>query len=197
VNRREALKKIGIASGFAVLPSGIWVPKSFAGPLQRAHLAVIAGSTVVSGGSCESGTTDVSFEYTDGAQSFGSAAYGRSFTPSSSGQIYSIWVYISYAAASSEVELRWGTSSNLTTYEASHTMEVTSGSWNEFVFATNGNVSASTTYYFGMVENSGDARFAYEGTGGPGRLYASSPGWDMDSIQPVHNVAYKIDLCDS
>lgn len=173
-----------------LLPNPAW---SWLGPANPASPCVVGA---VAAGECATGTTDVEYDYTGGASALTDAAIGRTFIPTQSKNLYSIWIYIGYASAGSEVEVRWGTTADLTTYVAAKSQVVTTASWNEFIFETKGNVTASATYYIGLAEVSGDARIGYLSTGGPGKLTASSAGFNLDGFIEGWNISYKVDLCD-
>jgi hypothetical protein len=128
---------------------------------------------------------------------------GQSFQVSASGELSSISIYIGSVETEGSIEMRWGTSSDLTTYEDSKTESIVSGdalSFKKFTFATKGSVATSTTYYFGVKTASGSIDYRRDNAAGyaNGIHYYDTAGtvWDMNASSGSIDLRFRIYLCD-
>ena len=119
--------------------------------------------------------------------------YGFRFTIASPRSDYGISPRINVSSGSTDVEIRVGTSSDLSTYIARGFATVTSTSTNNYEAIqwedSGGNpmkmdFAASTYYYVGLMPTNGSVNWQ-RGTGdvcsGMSHYYSSSSGWNMDS----------------
>lgn len=149
MNRRQFIKQCGL-----------YVPASLAIPsIARAFNPAVFEWFNASAPAC---TKDVSNlvmdqQVDDGDTALTAAAKGQSISYASPWSLYSIRLYFGYVPTGGTVTVRIGTSANLGTYiEEWAAVSVPSAGWVEFVSVLNSAYSASTTYYFGLIENSGD-----------------------------------------
>jgi len=156
-------------------------------------------TTYTPAATCASDSVDVSNESTStGSSAAQSAAYGNSFQ-CSAGSLSAIGIYVT-TTTGAEIEVRWGTSSDLTTTYESTTLTIPSdgdAQWHKATFTNKVTVSASTTYYYGYVLNSGSVSVGYSGNDyANGELiYAGSSGWNMSSTLNA-DFLFRIYLCD-
>jgi len=172
-------------------------------PLYSDMNPYIAGVPVSGGEGCLTDSVDqeqAEYGYNSGMYSL---ARGQSFVVSQAGDLSSIEIYFYHHVADADVELRWGTTANLTSsYVDSDTYSVTSTGWHKFTFDTKGAVSTSTTYYFACIITSGgdlslgadntepdytDGQYYYGTTGAPWNLTQTASGRDL---------AFRVYLCD-
>lgn len=156
------------------------------------------GSAAGGGGSCTTEAKDANYETGSNNYYVISAARGQSFQ-CSAGTISSIEVNVGYAGGSASVECRWGTSGDLSTYTASKTDTISETGWHKFTFDTKGAVSASTTYYFAVVdaldtENIG-LNVNSSGAYASGNRCHATSGWDMDTEDDGGDVLFRVNLC--
>lgn len=144
--------------------------------------------------SCASDSIDVDqFGNQDTSQGASSHAYGQSFEVTQNGTLSAI--SLEFQTYSGNATVRWGTSADLTTYEAEATMDVNESS-EKFVFATKGSVSTSTTYYFGLIENSGTVVFYLSSSDVYGDYYYdASTTWNMSYVAALC-MSFRVYLCD-
>jgi hypothetical protein len=135
----------------------------FAGPLQEMHKRVIAGSTVAGGEACT--CTSAYCEQTSGTSTanMGGAAVGQSFQISEDCDITYIDMYIT-VVSSGTATLRIGNvSEDLSVYlQEVGPVAVNSTGYARFTFSPAIEATASTTYWFGAVENSGGLQLTYD-----------------------------------
>jgi hypothetical protein len=169
---------------------------------------VVVGGGVAAPGGCTSGTTDTSYTAEEG--DWGADAllagdvYGQSFQVSTAGSIYSIEVEIYNFTAGETVELRVGTAITLDdSYTSTVTTSHTTASFVEFVLETPMEVSASTTYYFGLkgADNAGDSRISKRrnlggGEGYSGGAYMYGGTWTLGYSESTSDATFRIKLCD-
>ncbi len=130
-------------------------------------------------------------------------ATGQSFQVSKNGTLCYIDIYMAYIQDNSQIEVRWGNTANLTEYQASKILTFTSTDdvqYQRFTFDTKANVSTGTTYYLGVVKNSGTTVISKRnnvGTYANGNLYnALSAGWNMNNSSVTYDFNFKVGLCD-
>ena len=129
-------------------------------------------------------------------------ARGQSFQ-CSAGSLSAIDIAIGFTSGA-ELEVRVGTTADLSTYSATKTYTVPGDGDDQFhkiIFDTPVSVSASTTYYFGIVENSGDARISYSGDEyGSSSLSrrdgTSGDTWNLTTVSSAIDLRFKVYLCD-
>ena len=168
-------------------------------------LATLAGASMViqkivdGGSSCESGsycTAEYCVYDADGSiQSLGVDAYGQSFQVPATNGIYSIEVEAGFANNAS-ITVRIGTSTNLNTFIVEGTASGIGSGWTEIVVSTHPELSSGVTYYIGIIETSGDFRWAYEAS-----EYTHGSDYGTDSVWQLGNAgarcySFRIKLCD-
>lgn len=171
-------------------------------PLYSDMNPYIAGVPVSGGGGCL--TDSVDQEQTDTSYETGmaSTSRGQSFVVSKAGKISAIEISFNRNASDGDIEVRWGTSANLSTYIASATGTVTADGWLKFTFETKGDVSTGTTYYFAAMNAGGNDievhsdRTDPEYTSGQYYYGASAESWDMTNTISDRDLAFRVYLCD-
>jgi hypothetical protein len=169
----------------------------------NADIDTIEGSTIAGGG-CTCGTVDETIAATaDSNQSTSAAAHGMSISPSTTiNNVCGLNIYYGYVGSDSVHTLRFGTSSDLTSYDE----EVGSGTidsgaddtYHTYEFSTTYTLSSGSTYYWGITEDSGDARLRDldPGDWGDGQhFYSVGSDWDMESSDTA-DIRFQILVCD-
>lgn len=163
------------------------------------------------GGSCDTQSLDSNnTSYNDNTNIIydEGASVGQSFQVSTAADVYSIVVRIdSVQSTPALLDLRIGTTSDLSSYTATVTEESVSGTGEvEFVFGAGSRPSLSTltTYYFGVrnasvyanrVELSTQSSSVYA----DGTEYRSNAGvdaWNIGDNVVAYDLYFKINLCD-
>jgi hypothetical protein len=149
--------------------------------------------------SCTTDSVDTTGSNDNGstAQMLSSNATGQSFEVSA-GYISAIEIYIAYAPAGTEGELRIGSSTDLSTYLAAKTFSEPEAGWLKVVFDSPVEVSASTTYYFGVAETAGDLRIQRDNDASyaSGTIIYEGTGWALGSTGSVQDLRWRVYLCD-
>ncbi len=152
------------------------------------------------GGDCLTDSED-SYKHEDitGESAAGANARGQSFQVSKAGKLSAIEVYFNHGGTNCDITMRWGTSNNLGSYTAEATGTVTEDGWVKFTFGTKGDISAETTYFWGLIITSGanltirsdniDPAYAY------GTYYYADSGWNMGTTIG-RDLAFRVYLCD-
>jgi hypothetical protein len=162
------------------------------------------GASMGGAAACSTDAVNVNFETNTGAktiyydgQNYG--AIGQSFQ-CSAGALSSIELYLYDDGTHPTVEVRWGTSSNLTSYTATASVVLSGSGWVKFTFVTKGAVSASTTYYCGAALTSGTAgaaKWYYDtaaGYAGGVAITSVDNSWDMSSNETFDRT-FRVYLC--
>jgi hypothetical protein len=162
---------------------------AIAGITEMMSAVVAAKNRASSGGECikdETPIADGSLADGSGKILDGTDAVGESFQYGSEFRLYSIEIYMTDASSSCVADIKVGSSSDLT---GGNVIE----SWDSVAFADdetpsevvsvqNDTYSASTAYYFGVNEASGDCRVR-KGAGDPyasGDYHSTNSGWTLD-----------------
>lgn len=162
-------------------------------------IVIIRTSGVVT---CDTGSLDTSFTTGTDTSVVTSDARGQSWTPSTTGYVYSIEVELSHGS-SEDAKMRWGPDADLTStyYGESSLVSVSSQAYYEFVFQdTTNQISNGTTYYLGIISDGTQITFYRNNSGGYGDgqyYYASgSGGWNMANTLSGYDMNFKLNLCD-
>lgn len=177
----------------------------FPGPLQQAHKKAIAGQTVASG--CASGTVDSDADYLSHTNFDASDALhltearGTSFQVSENGNIYSISVYISAHTVNGTITVRWGPDADLTStyYDEATSDTITGISDIEVVMPDHDSITASTTYYIGVVKDSGTMSIGRDDPTANypnGNFRQADSGWNMNNDHTTYDIIFNVKLCD-
>ena len=158
---------------------------------------VLAVSGQDGGGACSTDTVNVSQE--SGATALGLATYahGQEFQVSQNGQLSAIELY--FSTAGGDYEIRWGTSSDLSSPDETLTGTISATGYHKFVFTNKTAVTTSTTYYFGIMETVGTLAVYRDNTDpyANGRLiYGSTGSWDLNQVSAGTDMVFRVYLCD-
>jgi hypothetical protein len=169
-----------------------------AGPFSRAVMSGISSSE-----SCASCSVTLDESDNTGAAGQGLTTWskGQSFRVSTTDPICSIEIVFN-ASYSGTMEVRWGTTANLTTYEATKSDSFSSVSSHNFVFDDKVAPSADTDIFFSMIKTAGTVQpdrsssDTYDCSPGDCKFYyADGADWDMDSSSAT-DLAFKVYQCD-
>lgn len=155
-------------------------------------------------GGCTSDAINVAFETYNGTVSvynMTGKVRGQGFQ-CSAGKLSAIEIGLSHESDCT-IRMKWGTSVDLTTCVDSCDVAFTTDGWAKFTFATKGNVSASTTYYFGIhivTGTTGAIHWATDSAQGyaNGLPYDAweNGNWNMDN-QEGNDRIFRIYLCNN
>jgi len=161
------------------------------------------------GVTCYNTDRAVTQDVLNGTITLGSSAGGQSFYASGEGKYLArIEIFIFSAANDRTWTMRWGPSSDLTTtyYGEVSILVGPSGVPNGMVGFdfddTDNPMSASTSYYFGVVEagDNGDSYVRRDSGGAYAdgtRVYAGSAGWNMSTVSSGDDWAFRTYECDT
>lgn len=135
------------------------------------------------------------------AQTSGANAIGQSFQVATTNPISGIEFWCVNTTAGAVVELRWGTTADLSSgYETSTvTVAATDDSeWLTANFETKTAPPANTTIYFGAVLISGDISIGSHNNNpyADGTYRSASSGWNMTTSNATYDAMFRIRQCD-
>ena len=168
------------------------------------NVVQLGGGVESSGDSCSSCSSDQSNSTGDTNKEVSTTgkAVGQSFQVSTSGKLCAVLVWSAWTSGTPAVEVRWGTSSNLGTYEAtaSSSWSDNTAHWETFTFSNKEDVSALTDYYLGAVITSGASYITKQSDTSvyaDGMTYtANDAGWDMVNNDASADIRFEVHLCD-
>ena len=169
----------------------------------RMSLMIVGGQVEEAVGGCvKDGTPIIVSDDTDNTsnKSLGADAYGTAFiTPGTGGNIYSIEVFHTTPAAGNAT-MRWGPGQDLTTtyYDSVQIAcaDEDVGVWKEYVFPEHDAYSASTTYSFGIIEDSGNLYIILdEDANYPDGTKRSGTVWNMSTSDATDDLLFKVYKC--
>lgn len=175
----------------------------FAGALQEKHRSVIAKKNVAAAPSCvKNATPDTNQSSSDsGSAIYSTAVLGQSFQVSAEKGLYSIVVYGWDVTTAGNIEMRIGTSANLSSsYLATDTVEISTVASYEFVFDEHPVLSTETTYYFGLGVASGASSNIEFALYGASSIYSGGSvfygTWNMDDGPYTRDLKFQVYLCE-
>jgi len=150
---------------------------------------------------CSSETLDQEY---DGSADFGVHSgvdtRWQSFQVGSSGKISSIEIYCIEASGTENIEMRWGTGTDLSSsYSGRETVSVSTTGWTKFTFETKGDVSTGTTYYFAIQgEEASYIIFGGDNTSSSysgGNYFFGTSSWGIGTTFANRDMLFRVNLC--
>ena len=183
---------------FLILCALVLCSSSYAGNIKDIKKVIArknAGCTIP-------GAADVSYETTDSSNTLVTgAAEGQSFASGAGGTLAQICVNIDYNGSAGTIGLRIDDDTNLAdapVEDFGNSASISSDGWVCFPSVTNPTITATTTYYIGVMENSGDLKWYHDSAAeyGSGQGWVANSGWTLGENNPAIDMTFRVYYCD-